>query len=62
MAVPQQRQSKSRSRIRRAEVMKRAVPAGIPCAQCGEMKLPHHACAACGFYKGRAVLKIEEEA
>ena len=62
MAVPQQRQSKSRSRIRRAEVMKRTAPVGIPCAQCGEMKLPHIVCAACGFYKGRAVLKIEEEA
>ena len=62
MAVPQQRQSKSRSRIRRAQVMKRTAPVGIPCAQCGEMKLPHHVCAACGYYKGRQVLKIEEKA
>jgi large subunit ribosomal protein L32 len=64
MAVQKRRQSKSRSAIRRAQVMKRTAPAGIPCAQCGEMKLPHRACAACGFYRGRQVIegKQQEEA
>jgi large subunit ribosomal protein L32 len=31
------------------------------CAQCGEPKLPHHACKACGTYRGKAVIGTEEE-
>jgi large subunit ribosomal protein L32 len=26
------------------------------CEHCGEATLPHRACGACGFYKGRKVL------
>ncbi len=26
------------------------------CSNCGEKKLPHHACPECGYYKGVAVL------
>jgi large subunit ribosomal protein L32 len=62
MAVQKRRQSKSRSAIRRADVMKRTAPQGIPCPNCGEMKLPHRACAACGQYKSRQVIEIKEEA
>ena len=39
MAVPKRRQSKSRSAIRRAQVMKQAVPNFVPCPRCGEPKL-----------------------
>jgi len=27
----------------------------VKCEHCGEAVLPHRACAACGFYKGRKV-------
>jgi len=47
--------------MRRANNMKRAAPQGTPCPQCGEMKLPHRACQACGHYKGRAVIETGEE-
>ncbi len=31
------------------------------CPQCGEMKLPHHACPQCGYYKGRPVKAAKAE-
>jgi large subunit ribosomal protein L32 len=30
--------------------------AAMECPNCGELKLPHHVCPACGFYDGREVL------
>jgi len=32
----------------------------IECANCGEPKLPHHVCAACGHYDGRSVNQVED--
>jgi large subunit ribosomal protein L32 len=61
MAVPKRRQSKSRSAIRRAQVMKQPVPHVIPCPRCGEPRLPHRACSDCGFYKGRTAVAVKEE-
>ena len=40
MAVPKRRQSKSRSAIRRAQVMKQPIPHFVPCPRCGEARLP----------------------
>lgn len=31
----------------------------IKCAKCKEPVLPHRACSACGFYKGREVIAVE---
>ncbi|MEO1329894.1 MAG: 50S ribosomal protein L32 [Pseudomonadota bacterium] len=28
------------------------------CDNCGELKRPHHVCAACGHYNGRQVVAI----
>jgi large subunit ribosomal protein L32 len=28
----------------------------VECANCGELKLPHHICQACGYYNGREVI------
>lgn len=61
MAVPKRRQSKSRSAIRRAQVMKQPVPQFAACSKCGEMRQSHRACAACGFYRERKVLETKEE-
>ncbi len=61
MAVPKRKQSKSRSAIRRAQVMKRATPHVVPCPRCTEPKLSHRVCAACGYYKDRMVVAKEEE-
>jgi large subunit ribosomal protein L32 len=61
MAVPKRKQSKSRSAIRRAQVMKQPVPQVVPCPRCGEAQLPHRVCQACGYYKDRLVVQKEEE-
>ncbi|TVM15350.1 50S ribosomal protein L32 [Oceanidesulfovibrio indonesiensis] len=58
MAVPQRRQSKSRSRMRRSHD-KVAVPNVIYC-DCGEPTLPHRICPSCGTYKGRQYLRNED--
>jgi large subunit ribosomal protein L32 len=28
------------------------------CANCGELKRPHHICGACGHYDGREVVEV----
>jgi large subunit ribosomal protein L32 len=33
----------------------------IECANCGELKLPHHICEACGYYNGREVIPQTSE-
>ena len=32
----------------------------MECPNCGELKLPHHICPACGFYDGREILPTSE--
>ncbi len=61
MAVPKRRQSKSRSAIRRAQVMKLAAPQFVPCPRCSEPKLSHRACPSCGYYRDRTVIEHKEE-
>lgn len=59
MAVPKRKHSKARRDKRRSNVWKIEAPALMKCPQCGEFKLPHRVCKACGFYKDRAVVKKE---
>jgi large subunit ribosomal protein L32 len=61
MAVPKRRQSKSRSAIRRAQVMKRSPPHSVPCPRCGEPKLSHRLCNSCGYYRDRMVIEKQDE-
>jgi large subunit ribosomal protein L32 len=61
MAVPKRKQSKSRSAIRRAQVMKQPIPHFIPCPRCNEPHLAHRVCASCGYYKDRQVIEQKEE-
>jgi len=61
MAVPKQKKSKSRSRMRRSQ-HDRIAPKQLGwCANCGERKLPHHVCLSCGVYRGRQVIPIVNE-
>jgi large subunit ribosomal protein L32 len=60
MPVPKKRHSPSRQGKRRAN-WKLASPNLRACAECGAPIMPHHACSACGFYKGKKVLAIKEK-
>ncbi len=59
MAVPKRKKSKSRRDKRRTH-QKTDAPNLSACPECGEAKLPHHVCPACGYYKGRKVIETEE--
>jgi large subunit ribosomal protein L32 len=59
MAVPKRKKSKSKRDKRRTH-QKVVAPNLSICPQCGEARLPHHACPSCGTYKGRVVTKTEE--
>ncbi len=61
MAVPKCKVSKARRDKRRSNVWKLAVPGLAKCPKCGEAVLPHRACKACGFYKGREVIAAKAE-
>lgn len=60
MAVPFRRTSKAVKRKRRTH-FKLDMPGVAKCSNCGEMKLSHRACSACGTYKGKEVIKVENE-
>ena len=54
MPLPKRKTSKSKRDKRRTH-KKHAAPNVTKCPDCGEAMLPHHACPACGSYKGRKV-------
>jgi large subunit ribosomal protein L32 len=56
MAVPKRKVSRSRRNMRRAHHAL-ARTGYVECPNCGEQKLPHHVCPACGHYKGREVFQ-----
>lgn len=58
MAVPYGRKSRSRSRMQRAANMRFTPKAHGKCSSCGEPKMPHRICGACGQYAGRSVIKV----
>ncbi len=54
MAVPKKKISKARRNQRRShDALKPA--AYNECANCGELKRPHHVCPACGHYNDREI-------
>ena len=60
MAHPKRRHSKARRDKRRAhDFLTR--PSSSICPECGEIKLPHRVCAACGQYRGREVTEGRED-
>jgi len=58
MAVPKRKKSKSKRNKRRTH-QKIAGPNLTTCPQCGDTRLPHHACPSCGTYKGRTIIETE---
>lgn len=63
MANPRRKHSKARSRHRRAQYYNRLeAPTTKECPNCGETKLMHRACPACGQYRGRQILEQKEAA
>lgn len=54
MAVPKFRTSKSKRNLRRSHHALKPKSVGY-CPACGEAKLPHTLCNACGSYKGKIV-------
>jgi large subunit ribosomal protein L32 len=60
MAVPKDRTSRSKRDKRRSHDAL-ALPARAVCPRCHEPKAPHRVCANCGTYRGREVIRTEEE-
>ena len=58
MAVPKRKTSKARRDKRRAN-WKLSIPGMVACPNCGELKLSHRVCKACGSYKGKEVVSTE---
>lgn len=58
MAVPKKRTSKRRRDMRRAHDGIKFTAAVEICDNCGELKLRHRLCEACGVYRGRQVVQV----
>lgn len=61
MAVPKQKKSKSRTRMRRAYNNRISLVKVVECPHCGEFTKPHHVCPYCGYYKDREIISQEED-
>ena len=59
MAVPKKKTSKSKRNMRRSHDSIE-MPNPVTCPQCHELVLPHHVCPECGTYRGRTIVKTEE--
>lgn len=57
MAVPKRKTSKAAKRKRRTH-KKLDLPGMTTCPQCGEYKLNHRVCNACGYYDGKQVIEF----
>jgi large subunit ribosomal protein L32 len=60
MGLPKRRHSSSRRDKRRTHD-KLSPPNISLCPQCHEPLLPHNICWNCGYYKGKEIIKVEEE-
>lgn len=60
MALPKRKHSKARRDKSRTH-WKLVLPSLTKCPQCAKPTLPHHACAHCGYYRGRQVIMVSEK-
>ncbi|MGI6443125.1 MAG: 50S ribosomal protein L32 [Synergistaceae bacterium] len=62
MATPKRRVSHSRTNKRKAQWLGALEePTLTTCTHCGETVQTYRACSACGYYKGKQVVKISEK-
>ncbi|HNS31589.1 MAG TPA: 50S ribosomal protein L32 [bacterium] len=61
MPNPKRRHSNSRTGKRRNTHKKISDVSLGTCTNCGEKKLPHSVCSACGYYKDKPVLTIKKK-
>ena len=61
MAVQKTRKTPSKRNMRRSHDALRPV-ASTECPNCGELRLPHHVCGACGHYNDREVIAAADDA
>jgi len=59
VAVPKRKTTPSKRDMRRANHDKVTPVQVVACPNCGEAALPHRACGACGFYKGRKAKAVK---
>ncbi len=60
MAVPKSKVTGSKRGMRRShDNLIAANP--LECTNCGELKLPHHVCSACGHYGDREVVTMVDD-
>jgi len=57
--LPVKKKSKCRTRTRRAHHALQKVNLS-PCPKCGNAKLPHAACAGCGYISAKATLPARD--
>ncbi len=60
MPLPSFRRNKSHVRRRRSHMALKVVKPNV-CTKCGAPVKPHIACAACGDYKGRKVVRTKTD-
>lgn len=60
MAVPKRKTSPSRRNNRRSHDSLNGVSL-VECSNCGELKLSHHICQACGYYSKNEILSSDNE-
>ena len=58
--LPKRKRSKSRVGTHRAHQHRTLAPL-VECPRCREAMKPHHACASCGFYRGRDALRMDSD-
>ena len=58
--LPKKKMSKGRTRTRRSHDRLKAVNYSL-CSKCGQAKLPHAACANCGYVNSKITLKLGKE-
>ena len=59
--LPKRKLSKGRRNRRRAHDAIGA-PHLVQCSHCREQMMPHRVCPHCGYYKGRQIVKMGDEA
>ena len=60
MAVPKSKITRSKRGMRRAHDSLRVINV-IECSNCGEQKIAHHICKACGYYGDKEITPIIED-